>query len=164
MAFTLTAADAPSLDPSLEPLRPWLGKTWKAQFKDSTPEKPVVDVARWERTLNGKAVRILHSINHGTYGGESIVMWDSAAKAVRYHYFTTAGFTTTGTMTFDGAKIVTHEKVTGAADGVTEVRGTTQMSSDGTFQVKTEYLKNGTWGPGREMTYREDPAATVVFK
>jgi hypothetical protein len=123
-----------------------------------------VDVARWERALNGKAVRILHSINNGTYGGESIVMWDPEAKAVRYHYFTTAGFTTTGTMMFEGAKIVTHEKVSGAGDGIAEVRGTTQMNPNGTFQVKTEYLKNGSWGPGRDTTYREDPTATVVFK
>jgi len=35
----------------------------------------VVDVARWERALNGKAVRILHHQSR-VYGGESIVMWD----------------------------------------------------------------------------------------
>jgi len=72
----LAAAEPPPLDPHLEPLRPWLEKTWKGEFKNSTPEKPIVDVARWERALNGKAVRVLHSINDGVYGGESLVMWD----------------------------------------------------------------------------------------
>lgn len=164
MAFNLLAADQPALDPHLEPLRPWLGKTWKGEFKNSTPDKPVVDVSRWDRALNGKAVRILHSINDGAYGGETIVMWDEEKKAVAYHYFTTAGFRTTGTMTFKEGKVLTHEVVTGNAGGVSEVRGTAEMRSDGTMNVKTEYFKNGEWTPGREVTYREDTSARVVFK
>ncbi|HKX63568.1 MAG TPA: hypothetical protein VJS65_17050, partial [Verrucomicrobiae bacterium] len=41
-----------TLDPHLEPLRPLLGKTWRGPFKNSKPEKPVVDIMRWERALN----------------------------------------------------------------------------------------------------------------
>ncbi len=164
ITLSLRAADSPALDPHLEPLRPWLGKTWKGEFKNSTPEKPIVDVASWERALNGKAIRVLHSINDGTYGGESLIMWDDEKKAVTYHYFTTAGFRTSGTMTFEGSKIFSHEKVTGSANGVTEVRGTHELRSDGTLHVKTEYLKNGEWTPGRDATYREDSKARVVFK
>src|SRR5262245_11083755 len=104
MALSLWAADPPPLDSRLEPLKPWLGKTWKGEFKSPPPGKPVVDVARWERALNGKAVRVLHSINDGSYGGESIVMWDEKKQAVGYHYFTTAGFSTMGTMTFKDGK------------------------------------------------------------
>ena len=107
VALGLLAAEAPSLDPHLEPLRPWLGKTWKGEFKNSTPDKPTVDIARWERALNGKAVRVLHSINDGVYGGESIVTWDEKKQAVTYHYFTTAGFMTIGTMTFKDGKVLT---------------------------------------------------------
>jgi len=160
----LAAGDPPPLDSHLEPLRPWLEKTWKGEFKNSTPEKPVVDVARWERALNGKAVRILHSINDGVYGGETIVMWDEEKQSVAYHYFTTAGFRTSGTMTFKDGKILTHEIVTGNAGGVSEVRGTSEMRPDGDLNVKTEYLKNGEWTPGREATYRDDTKASVVFK
>lgn len=61
-----------TLEPNLEPLRPLLGKTWRGEFAASTPEKPVVDIMYWERALNGAAVRVLHSINHGEYGGETI--------------------------------------------------------------------------------------------
>ncbi|MBI5386018.1 MAG: hypothetical protein HZA90_15185 [Verrucomicrobia bacterium] len=160
----LSAAEPLPLDSRLEPLRPWLGKTWKGHFKNSTPEKPVADVARWERALNGKAVRILHSVNDGAYGGESIVRWDEQKQAVSYHYFTTAGFMTTGTMTFKEGKVITHELVAGQTNGVTEVRGATEMLKDGTFLVKTEHRKGGEWLPGREVKYREDSAAHVVFK
>jgi hypothetical protein len=156
------SAEQGSLDPNLEPLRPWLGKTWKSESAEG--EKPKTDVARWERALNGKAVRILHSLNNGEYGGETIVTWDAAKKSVVYHYFTTAGFSTTGTMTFDAGKMVTHEKVSGNAGGVTEVRGTADIPTENSFRMKTEYLKDGSWQPARDATYRADATATVIFK
>src|SRR6187397_1221034 len=98
LAIDARADETGKLDEALEPLRPFLGKTWRGEFKNSTPEKPVFDVSRWERALNGKAIRVLHSVNEGAYGGESIIMWDKEKQVVAYHYFTTGGFTTTGTM------------------------------------------------------------------
>ncbi|MBL9128467.1 MAG: hypothetical protein JNL97_12510 [Verrucomicrobiales bacterium] len=165
LTLAVRAADAPAtLIPQLEPLRAYLGKTWRGELANSTPQKPVVDVARWERALNGQAVRILHSINRGEYGGESIVTWDAAKKSLVYHYFTTAGFMTVGTMTVSQGKLVSHEKVTGEAGGVSEVRSTNELLPDGTMKTTSEYLKNGTWEPGHSATYREDPKGEVVFK
>jgi hypothetical protein len=164
VAASLGAADVPSLDPHLETLRPLLEKTWRGTFKNSAPDKPVVDVSRWERALNGKAVRTLHSINQGVYGGETLFLWDEKKKTVTYYYFTTASYMTTGTVTFKEGKILTHEDVVGDADGVTEVRGTCELLTEGAFHVKTEYFKKGEWVPGHEVTYREDATATVVFK
>ena len=158
------SADTTSLIPELEPLRPYLGKTWRGEFKNSTPEKPVIDIARWERALNGRAVRILHSINAGQYGGETLVTWDAARKSIVYHYFTTAGFTTTGTMRVVDGKVISHEVVQGEAQGTTEVRATGEVRADGSMTSKSEYLKNGTWQPGHEVTYREDPKAEVIFR
>ena len=158
------AAEKASLDEHLEPFRPFLGKTWKGHFKNSTPEKPQVDVSRWERALNGKAVRVLHSINDGVYGGESIIVWDEKKKSLVYYYFTTAGFYTTGTMTINEGKFTSHELVTGSAEGVTEVKATGEVAADGTMHSKSEYLKEGKWVPGHEVYYKEDPKAEVVFK
>jgi hypothetical protein len=152
------------LDPHLEPLRPLLDKTWKGQFQNSKPENPTIDVARWERALNGRAVRIVHSINDGIYGGEILVMWDAKKQEVAYYYFTTAGFNTIGTMRFENGKFITHELVTGSGEGITEVRGTNQINPDGSFHVKSEHLTNGQWLPGHEVTYREDASAKVVFR
>lgn len=163
-AVGFLAAEQPSLDPHLEPLRPLLEKTWKGSFKNSNPDKPTIDVMRWERALNGKAVRVLHSINEGAYGGETIFRWDESKQSVTYHYFTTAGFTTTGTMTFKDGKVLTHETVEGSARNITEVRGTSELLPNGTFHVKTEHLRNGVWEPGHEVIYKEDSSAKVIFK
>ena len=163
LALTVSATEEGTLDANLEPLRPWLGKTWKSDPIESGG-KTTVDVSHWERALNGKAIRMLHSINNGEYGGETIATWDEKKKSIVYQYFTTAGFSTTGTIKAEDGKIITHEIVTGNAGGVTEVRGTAEIKPDGTYRIKTEYLKDGKWEPARDAVYREDPSATVVFK
>jgi hypothetical protein len=162
-AIAAAPAERPTLNAHLEPLRPFL-KTWKGTFKNSTPEKPVIDIARWERALNGQAVRLTHSINNGSYGGETLIVWDEQKQGLVFYYFTTAGFMTTGTIEFKDGKVITHEDVKGSAQGITEVRGTSELRPDGKFFVKTEYRKDGEWSPGRETLYEEAPGAEVVFK
>ena len=109
MGFSMLGAESEStLNPHLEVLRPLLGKTWKGTFNDSKPEKPTIDVARWERALNGQAVRLLHSINQGMYGGETLFVWNQKTQQVEYFYFTTAGYMTTGTMTAKDGRIDTR--------------------------------------------------------
>ncbi len=159
-------ADKPkeTLDPKLEGFRPFIGKTWRGEMAGSTKEKPQVDVSRYERALNGQAIRSVHSINDGAYGGESMIFWDKDKQQVVYYYFTTAGFYTTGTMTLSNGKYVSFEKVTGSADGVTEVKGTGEVRPDGTLVTTSEYLKHGKWIPGHGAIYKEDPKAVVKFK
>jgi hypothetical protein len=156
--------EKPSLNQHLEPFRPMLEKTFSGTFKDSKPDKPTVDVQHWERALNGKAVRLTHSINNGVYGGETLFVWDEKKQSVAYYYFTTADFMTTGTISFEGSKWIAHETVSGDPDGVTEVRSISELMPDGALHVKAEYFKKGEWAPGHEATYREDANAKVVFK
>ena len=65
----VTGARAAEPSPHFGPLKPMLGKTWKAPLPAAGSEKPKFDVQRWELALNGQAVRILHSIADGEYGG-----------------------------------------------------------------------------------------------
>jgi hypothetical protein len=158
------SAEEPSLNSHLQAFRPLLGKTWTGTFTNSTPAKPVIDVQKWERTLNGQAVRVLHSINQGAYGGETILVWDDQRKTIAYYYFTTGGFMTVGTFQVENGKFTSHEDVKGDADGVTEVRATSELLPNGKLHVRAEYLKNGQWTPGHECTYEETPEAKIVFK
>jgi hypothetical protein len=163
-ASSLMAGDPPSLDPHLESLQPLLEKTFKGQGKAANADKPYTDVTHWERALNGKAIRITHSLNDGAYGGECIVLWDDEKKAVTYFYFTTDTFRTEGTMTIQDGKISTHEVVKGTSEGVREVRSMITMNPDGGYTQKSEYLAKGEWKPARETTYHADPDARIVFK
>lgn len=148
----------------LKPFAPLLGKTWKGEFKDSTPEKPLFDVARWERALNGQAIRVLHSVNDGVYGGETLITWDAKKKSLVYWYFTTAGFRTEGIMKHEDGQWSAHETVIGNAGGIAEVKSTGKILPDGRLQVKAEYLKAGKADGSREVIYKVAPEAKVIFK
>ncbi|MCG3120685.1 MAG: hypothetical protein ALAOOOJD_03504 [bacterium] len=162
--FAGTAFTQDDLAEPLKAFKPYLGKTWKGEFANSTPEKPIFDVSRWERALNGQAIRILHSVNNGEYGGESLIFWDKQKASLVFYYFTTAGFFTTGSMKFEDGKMISHEYVTGNQDGVTEVKASSETTADGKLLSKSQYLQNGKWVKGHEVTYVEDPTAQVVFK
>ena len=157
-------AAEPALRPELAGFQPFLGKTFRGDLGDAKAGTPKIDVQHWERALNGQAVRNLHSINDGEYGGESIIFWDPKAKQVRYWYFTTAGFWTEGTMTLEGKSYTAHETVTGDSDGVTEVKSTGTLHDDGTYRTESQYLQGGAWKPGHSGTYTEAPDARVNFR
>jgi hypothetical protein len=166
MVFALVCSGGAAetqLDQALEKLRPFLG-TWRGEFKGSTAEKPIIDVAHWERALNGKAIKVTHSINDGAYGGETFITWDAGKKSLVYYYFTTAGFMTKGTMRVDGKKLECHEHVAGSANGATEVKSTYELRDDGSLHSAAKYFKDGNWDQGREVTYKPAPDARPIFK
>lgn len=161
-ALPLAAAE-PKLDEHLAAFAPFVSKTWRGEFKNSTKEKPMFDVSRWEIALKGKAVRTMHSINDGVYGGETIIMWDSEKKALVAFYFTTAGFYTQSTFEIKDGKLHSREMVKGNAQGITEVEAVTELT-DGKLHVKSRYLAKGQWTDGHEITYTESPDAKVVLE
>ncbi len=142
----------------------YIGKTWRGVFAGSTPEKPVIDVSKWELILNGSAIRILHSLNDGEYGGETIIIYDHKKESLKFFYFTTGGFYTTGTISFEDEAFISHEYVTGNADGITEVKAVSKILPDGRMFGSSEYLKDGKWIKGHEVYYEEAPDAKVIFK
>ena len=161
-----SAAPAQAAEPGAHfaPLKAMVGKTWKAALPAEGAAPPKFDVQRWELALNGQAVRILHSIADGEYGGESLIVWDKEKQGLVFYYFTTAGFYTTGTVTTEGDALVTLETVKGNADGISQVKGVTRVLPDGRMHVKTQYLKKGTWTDGRDWYYSESPSSEVRFK
>lgn len=155
---------AAPLNEHLKVFEPLLGKTFRGEFANSTPEKPVIDVSRWERALNGQAVRTLHSVNDGQYGGESIIMWDPKEERLVCWYFTTAGFYTKGTLEIADGSWTAVEEVTGSANGVTQVKSVGKMLESGEMRTEAQYLIDGEWKPGHAVTYKPAPDAAVVFK
>ena len=153
---------AKTLAKELQVFEPYLG-TWQADFKVPKGQPAMQDISHWERALNGTAVRTLHSINDGMYGGESLIFWDKSKQSLVFYYFTTAGFYTQGTMDVlpDGA-FVAYEEVTGNKDGITKVKSTSRFV-DGQFKVATQYFKQGKWTDPESRSYQRS-SKKVKFK
>jgi hypothetical protein len=162
----LFAAGQEVLHPKLEPLRPYLDQHWQGELTQPGSDKKVVDRSIWSRALNGQAIKTVHSINHGDYGGESFIFWDEAKQSLAFYYFTTAGFYTHGTMQYDAnvGQIVALEKVENNQNGVTEVKSFSRIMPDGTMEVKSSYLQNGNWVDGHSATYRKVAQQQIIFK
>lgn len=172
--FSLTAAFLPplaaeetgSLHEKLEPLRPYLGQYWQGMLSQPGADKAVIDRSHWSRALNGQAIKTVHSINDGEYGGESFIFWDEKQQSLAYYYFTTAGFYTHGTMQFDvgSNEFIATEKVENNQNGITEVKSYSRLMPDGTLVTKSSYLQNGNWVDGHSATYQQVAAQPIRFK
>ena len=164
LPFIIHAEDLGIMSEHLKSLSPYIGKTYRGEFLNSTKDDPVYDVAKWERALNGNAIRILHSVNNGEYGGESIVMWDSGKESLVSWYFTTAGFYTQATLHFEDEKLISIEDVTGNENGITQVKAIIELLPNGQLINKSIYLMNGNWVDGHKIHYKEVADAQVIFK
>ena len=163
-AQTGSAAGQESLSEQLEPLRTLVGKTWRGQVAENEAGDPVYDVSRWERVLNGNGIRIVHSVNRGDYGGETMVIWDAELDSLAFYYFTTAGFYTRGTIEAVDGRMVAREDVIGNEDGITVVESTTEFVSADQMLVTTRFLKQGAWTEPTEVTYGAAPDEAVLFR
>lgn len=165
LCFNLVAAQ-PALHPELEIFRPFLDSHWEGDLTEPGKEKKMIDRSIWSRALNGQAIKTVHSINHGDYGGETFIFWDKKQKKIAYYYFTTAGFYTHGTMSYNPAtkSIDALEQVENNAQGITQVRSKSMLDEQGKLIVSSEYLQNGNWIKGHSAVYRPVPATDVKFR
>ena len=152
-----------ALSEHLESLLPYIGKTYRGEFLNSTKDDPAYDVAKWERALNGNAIRILHSVNNGEYGGETIIMWNPEKNSLMSWYFTTGGFLTNALVTIEGTKITSIEDVTGNDNGITKVKSIIELRQNGGLENRSKYLMDNIWVDGYKIIYEEDSNATVIF-
>ncbi len=166
LSSAVYAAEQGSLHPQLEPLRPYLNQHWQGDLTQPGSDARVTDRSLWSRALNGQAIKTVHSINDGQYGGESFIFWDESKQSLAYYYFTTAGFYTHGTMEFNAriGEIIALEKVENNKNGITEVKSFSRIMPDGRLEVKSSYLQNGSWVDGHSATYQPVAQQDIIFK
>lgn len=160
-----SASETGQLHAKLEPFRPYLNQHWRGDLTQPGKTEKVIDRSLWSRALNGQAIKTVHSINDGEYGGESFIFWDEAKQSLAYYYFTTAGFYTHGTMEFNvqSGEIVALENVENNQNGITQVKSFSRILPDGTLQTKSSYLQNGNWVDGHSATYQPVAAQPIRF-
>lgn len=162
-----SAGEEAELHPQLEVFRPYLDTYWVGELTQPGADTVSIDRSHWQRALNGNAIKTIHSINDGEYGGESIIFWDDKQQSLAYYYFTTAGFYTHGTMTFDAENNVleAYELVENNANGITAVKSTSRFDGEaGTLTTASQYLQNDTWLDGHSAVYRLAGPQAIIFK
>ncbi len=120
--------------------------------------EPIVDIARFEFILGGKALQSTHKLEGAAYGGRTVFFYDEGAKEYVYHYFTTAGFHTIGTLTPSKDGFTAIEAVRGLPH-ITEVRSSWVIDGD-QITVKTVHIDDkGAPSPGDTIIYHaiDDP-------
>ena len=114
---------------------------------------PIVDIGKGEFILGGRAFQSTHRLESGTYGGTTIFFYDEGAEAYIFHYFTTAGFHTTGTVDLTDDGFAAVEQVIGH-DTFAEVRSVMTIDGDTATVSSVHVKKNGETSQGDGMVYR----------
>jgi len=153
-----------TLSKPLKPFQPFIGKTFKGELTTSTSLKPMIDILRWERALNGNAIRVIHSVNDGEYGGETLIMWDPEFDSLASWYFTTGGYYTRSKINIESDRLIFIEDVSGNNNGITKVKTMVRILPGGKLQNRSKFLMNDIWVEGYETFYKKDPNADIIFK
>lgn len=164
---TSQAGEEPDLHPQLEFFRPYLDTYWIGELSRSEGTAKSIDRSHWQRALNGQAIKTMHSINDGEYGGESMIFWDDKKQSLAYYYFTTAGFYTHGTMSFDAETNVleAYEQVENNANGITAVKSRSTFDLEaGTLTTHSQYLQGDEWKAGHSAVYRLAGPQEIIFQ
>ena len=144
------------------PLSDFVGKSFRG-IPGSDPDGKA-DIQVWSWALGGSAIKIQHAIEDGSYGGDSYVYKDAATGDLVYVYITNAGFRTEGIMTLNGDGSYTAEEAVSGHPSITMVRSTSRQNEDGSTNVVSEILDDGTWKPGHSFTYLPTDQPLPVLK
>ena len=143
------------LSDHLTGLKPFIGNTYKGNFINSTIENPMIDVLSFERALNGNAVKVIHSVNNGEFGGETMVMWNPEEGGLQSWYFTSAGSLTIQNVQIKKDTFISIENVERNKNGITKVKTIIEVLHRNQIKKRTKYLMNNLWKDGSETIYNK---------
>lgn len=155
LAQDLPAAEVRAQDP-FEPLYRLIGRTWRGQ---AVGQEGVEDVVRWEWAVGGHAVRAVHAVNGGVYGGETLIFPDRDSGELIFHYFTSGGFHTTGVIRPTGPGVFEIEETVHGVEGLERLRSTMTLTDDGTYRTRSLAERDGQWIEFGGFDYRIDNRA-----
>ena len=147
-----------------EPMAPFVklaGRAWRGEGTGPNGQ-PIVDIAKYEMILGGRAFQSTHKLENASYGGRTIIFYDEGAKAYIFHYFTTAGFHTTAEIAPTETGFTAVEQVQNHPE-FAEVRSEA-FYGDKTIRVVSSHVTHdGTVSAGDELVYKEIPVACALL-
>ena len=151
------------LSEHLNGLKPFIGNTYKGNFINSTKENPMIDIISFERALNGNAIKVIHSVNNGEFGGETMVMWNPEKGGIQSWYFTSAGSLTIQNVQIKKNTFISIENVERNQNGITKVKTIIEVLHGDQIKKRTKYLMNNMWKDGSETLYNKVNGLKPVF-
>src|SRR5579862_6201451 len=150
LAFVVVAPGmraAEARDP-LEPLAFLVGHCWQGTFAGGDR----TDVHCFSRIYGGKFLRDEHTVRRADgrteLSGESVYLWDSAARQLQYFYFEDTGGFTRGTVTTEKDALVFPPSTYIDNGQSLSIRSRWQRAGDDAYDVVTEFEVQGRWVPG----------------
>ena len=145
----------PPLSDHLIEMKPFIGNTYKGDFINSTKENPMFDVLSFERALNGNAIKVIHSVNNGEFGGETMIMWNPEKEGLQSWYFTSAGSLTIQNVQIKKDTFISTQNVERNKNGITKVKTIIEVLHGNQIKKRTKYLMNNLWKDGSETIYNK---------
>ena len=142
----------------------FLGKRFQGEFYNSTKENPLMDIIYFERILNGEAIRITHSVNHGEYGGEYIIAWNSDKGKIESYYFSTGGEIRVSSINITNNEISIKEDFSKNKNGIQKVKKIFRLGAEGSLENNIKYMINNMWIKSHEMIYFRNDSAKIIFR
>lgn len=152
------------LSKHLSSLENFIDKKFKGEFYNSTKKKPLMDVIYFERILNGEAICISHSVNHGEYGGKYIITWNSDRGRIESYYFSTGGEIRVSNVSIIDKQITIEEDFLKNENGIQKVKKTYKINDNGSLENHIAYLMNNQWVKSYEMNYTQNDSAKIIFR
>ena len=154
-ALSARAAPAPS---PYQPLAFLVGHCWKGSFADGA----ATDEHCFSWIYGGKFLRdehVVHRDGRPDGFGESIYVWDGAARELQYLYIESGGGFGRGTVAAEGDTLVfpaAHYVENGATQ---TYRSRWRHVAAGTYEVVTEFQVKDRWVPGFTLVMQRVGAA-----
>ena len=154
----LGARAAPEPSAPYEPLAFLVGHCWKGSFPGAT----ATDEHCFSWIYGGKFVRdehVVHRDGRPDEFGESIYVWDGAARELQYLYIESAGGFSRGTVAVEGTTLV-FPPTRYVEKGIEQsYRSRWQHAVPGEYDVVTEFQGKSGWVPGFSLHMQQVSAS-----
>jgi hypothetical protein len=152
----LAARTADAQQAPLAPLEFLVGHCWIGTF----PDGKATDEHCFEWMYDRKFIRDRHVVRGGDpYSGETIYMWDAAAKRITFQYYSSAGFVIPGTAIPSAEGIEFPHRQKTAAGEVDAKAVWTRLGTDGYRVWQGQKNADGTWKTLWTMDLKLTPSA-----